>query len=63
MNAIDLVAIVPFYISIILSGSNPPPLYYTLCPGLHDMKIISKAGTMIRLVRKTFSLKFHLRSE
>ena len=27
------------------------------------MKIISKAGTMIRLVRKTFSLKFHLRSE
>jgi hypothetical protein len=58
MNIIDLVAIVPFYISIILSGSYHPPLTRSYsAPGLHDMKIISKAGTMIRLVsEKHFSL-------
>lgn len=32
MNVIDLVAIVPFYISIILSGSSDSPLHYIFCP-------------------------------
>ena len=38
MNLVDLVAILPFYISLILEG-------------LEDMQIIGKAGKIIRLVR------------
>ena len=43
MNIIDLVAICPFYISLILEG-------------LEDFKVIGKTSKMIRLVRTIFSL-------
>ena len=39
MNIIDLVAICPFYISLILEG-------------LEDFEIIGKTGKIIRLVRQ-----------
>ena len=38
MNLIDLIAIIPFYISLLLAG-------------LEDMEIIGKAGKLIRLIR------------
>ena len=38
MNAIDLLAIIPFYLSLILEG-------------LEDFEIIGKTGKMIRLIR------------
>ena len=38
MNLVDLIAIIPFYISLILEG-------------LEDMEIIGKAGKIIRLIR------------
>ena len=38
MNLIDLIAIIPFYISLLLTG-------------LEDMEIIGKAGKLIRLIR------------
>ena len=46
MNIIDLVAICPFYISLILEG-------------LEDFKVIGKTSKMIRLVR-TISNAFPL---
>ena len=38
MNLIDLIAIIPFYFSLMLEG-------------LEDMEIIGKAGKIIRLIR------------
>ena len=47
MNIIDMVAICPFYISLILEG-------------LEDFEIIGKTGKMIRLVGLLFTLyKIH----
>ena len=38
MNLVDFVAIIPFYIALLLEG-------------LEDMEIIGKAGKIIRLIR------------
>ena len=41
MNMVDLLAIVPFYLALVLEG-------------LEDMEIIGKAGKIVRLVRFTY---------
>ena len=40
MNMVDLIAIVPFYLALLLEG-------------LEDMEIIGKAGKIVRLIRST----------
>ena len=44
MNMIDFLAIVPFYLSLLLEG-------------LEDFEIIGKAGKIIRLVKVTFVVR------
>ena len=38
MNMVDLIAIIPFYLALLLEG-------------LEDMEIIGKAGKIVRLIR------------
>lgn len=52
MNLVDLLAILPFYVALILEVSSPSPSWPSLVvKELQDVEDISNAGKFVRLVR------------
>ena len=58
MNIVDLLAIAPFYISILLGKKLikykiwPPSFHHSLIEGLEEFEVVGKTGKIIRLIRK-----------
>ena len=61
MNIVDLIAIVPFYITAMLSGRSCFTVLVRFCAGLESFKMINKAGNMVRLVRVVNLLRSQVR--
>ena len=58
MNIVDLLAIAPFYISLLLGkGKNLLHILKSFClEGLEEFEVVGKTGKIIRLIRKVLKV-------